>query len=176
MAALVLVLLLSPGVEPLLARKEITLDYWKLKCVKPEGLKRIEAAAFDASEKANGVVLKFDGVREYCRCMVRIYARNKRVRIDDLAELRIEQFRKRFPQAQRRAPELDKKWKLRRAKRTLRLKLMGRRKVREVSWWHFAEFRGGRVYQIEIYLSGTMGEAVWKKQVDELVKSFVVSG
>jgi len=172
MVALLLCLATLDG--PDLAREVIDLDHWRIRCVKPAGLARIDAKHFDASEKANSVVLKFDAVREHCRCMVRIYATRKRLKIDELARLRTEEFRKRFPQGQRRAPELDKKWKTRRAKRTLRLRLMGRRKVREVSLWHFVQARNGRVYQIEIYLSGTQGERVWKKQVDELLLAFTI--
>lgn len=155
----------APPPEP---RRKIELDFWRLRCVKPEGL--VQSEKLDDREKKSGVVLRFDGEKEKSLIMVRVFAQTKRYRLGELARTRIEEWRKEGGTLGE--PEAGGEWKLPLAKESATLRLARLRKSKEVTRWWFAECRNGRTYQLQIHVTGAHGENVWKRTVAEILDGF----
>lgn len=167
----------TKGPDPeLLVREELKFDHWKLKLVKPEGLLSVPPDKFDKSETDNHVIVKLSRQGEQTNCLIRVYAqleKTQRYTIDQLAETTIKYFNQKYNEKSRKEPEVEKDYKkFPLAKDAIKMKLVGRRTVPEVSTWYFAQCKNGRQYQIEIYLTGAEGEQAWKNQVDDFMKNF----
>jgi len=147
-------------------RKAYRLSHWRLECVKPAGLREVAPEELD---KANDVILRFEGQAEQSRCLVRIYARlrssSRRVATDKLARQKIERFEKKH--AQRMEP-VTARWKPPLARKGVRLELTARKLTPEVTRWYLADCRNARQYEIEII---TTGQA-WEAHVTELLAGF----
>jgi hypothetical protein len=147
-------------------RKAYRLAHWRLDCVKPAGLREVPPEPLD---KANGVILRFEGQAEQSRCLVRIYARlqksSRRVSLDKLARSKIERFEK--ADARRRDP-VTARWKPPLARKGIRLELIALRLTPQVTRWYLADCRNDRQYEIEVI---TTGQA-WEAHVAELLAEF----
>jgi hypothetical protein len=147
-------------------RKEYRLPHWRLECVKPAGLKEVPPEELD---KANGVILRFEGLAEQSRCLVRIYARlrssSRRRSVDQLAREKIARFEKKHA---KRLDPVTARWKLPLARRALRLELTAKKLTPEVTRWYLADCRNDRQYEIEII---TTGQA-WEARIAELLAGF----
>jgi len=147
-------------------RKAYRLAHWRLECVKPAGLREVPPEDLD---KANGVILRFEGQAEQSNCLVRIYARrhtsSRRGALDKLARSKIERFEKNH--AKRREP-VTARWKPPLARRGLRLELIALRLTPQVTLWYLADCRNERQYEIEII---TTGQA-WEAHIAELLAEF----
>ncbi|MHC5032140.1 MAG: hypothetical protein ACYTGU_14890 [Planctomycetota bacterium] len=156
----------KPKTPPPAPRKEYRLPHWRLECVKPAGLREVPPEELD---KANGVILRFEGHAEQSRCLVRIYARlrssSRRLSVDELARRKIARFKKNH--AERTEP-VTVRWKVPLARRALRLELTARKLTPEVTRWYLADCRNDRQYEIEII---TTGEA-WEARVKKLLAGF----
>jgi hypothetical protein len=160
-----------------LKREEIEDKFWKYKCIKPDGLVRVPAEKFDPSEKANGCKLKFEHRKEQSLCMIRVYVASLKsgqvYSVERLADSRIKYYEKKFKKNMRQPPKIDKRWKLGPlTKDAVSVKLVGRRATTEIEYWYIADCKNDRQYQIQIYMTGTTAERLWKNQVDAFMKSF----
>jgi hypothetical protein len=155
-----------PAPEAPVPRKAYRLTHWRLECVKPAGLREVPPEELD---RANGVILRFEGQAEQSRCLVRIYARlrssSRRVALDKLARIKIERFEKNHA---KRLEPVTAPWKLPLARKALRLELTAKKLTPEVTRWFLADCRNDRRYEIEII---TTGQA-WGAQVAELLAGF----
>jgi len=159
--------------EEKLPRETLTFDHWRLECVKPEGLRKVDPEKLDQAEKDAGVVAKFERVDGQTRIMVRIYARSRSAEpmtIEKLAEQKLKRFEDTYDETHRNPPLRDDRWKFPMAERAIRLELTGRALLVQVTRWYLAECRNDRQYQIEIYVSGA--EERWSKEIEELLKGF----
>jgi len=147
-------------------RKVYRLSHWRLECVKPAGLREVAPEELD---KANGVILRFEGHAEQSRCLVRIYARlhssSRRVATDKLARQKIERFEKKH--AKRMEP-VTARWKPPLARKGVRLELTAKKLTPEVTRWYLADCRNARQYEIEIITTGH----AWEAHVAELLAEF----
>ena len=172
-----------PEAEPetpdpeLTKRGTIEWEWWRLKVVKPEGLLRVRD--LDASERANGVIGRFDGrlKAQQTTLMIRIYAHRRGIgrwkALKEQMRIRLSQWEERIPAKQRREPGQDfDKWKPPLANEMLRMKLLAFGKTRQTTRWYFAECSNGVQYEIEIYFTGTRGEELWKSQIDDFLRNF----
>ena len=154
--------------KPIPAQK-VTNKYWKYECTKPEGMKRIDPEAMDPANRAAGVVAEFRAKATQSLLVIRVLAGKTKQRVPSLAENRIKEFEKEFKDA--KDPIVDRKWKLKGARKTLHVALVGR-KVQTVKVdWYFAEARNGFTYMFQIYRSGTVK---WDKQITAFLKSFKI--
>lgn len=157
-------------------RREVRLDFWKLRCVKPEGMVEVPASGFDDAERRAGVVLRFQGERPGSRLVARVYAQSRKTErwhpIERLLRERIDQF-EREEAAQRAEPEVGDRWKLPLAEETRTLRLSRIRQGKEVNLWWFAECSNGRQYQLQLFVSGGDGERTWRKEIAEIVEGLV---
>jgi hypothetical protein len=146
--------------------KAYCLAHWRLECVKPSGLKEVPPEELD---KANGVILRFEGHAEQSRCLVRIYAHLRsraRLSLDKLAREKIARFEEKH---KKRLDPVQGAWKPPLARKGLRLELIARKLTPETTRWYLADCRNDRRYQIEII---TTGQA-WEAQVAALLAGFV---
>ncbi len=165
------------GPDPtLLVREEMKFDHWKVKFVKPEGLLNTPPDKFEESEMTNHVIAKFTRSADQTNIMIRVYAQLEKAQkytIEMLAENTVKYFNQRYNEKSRKPPEIDKDYKkFPLAKSAIMMKLIGRRTVPEQMLWYIAQCKNGRQYQIEIHMTGSEGEKVWKNQVDDFMKSF----
>jgi len=164
--------------EEKLARRVIQDSFWKFKTVKPKGLLLVPTARFTQNEKDLGVRLKMERRAGQTSCMIRVYVASTKsgqriFTIEELAKRTIKYFEKTYKKTMRMKPEIDKRWKLGpTTKKSLALKLVGRRTVPEVTHWYFATCKNGRQYQLEVHVTGGTGEKAWKQQVDDFLKTF----
>jgi len=155
-----------------LAAEDIEIAFWRFRCVKPEGLLKLEPSA---QEAAQGVKLKFQNDRDGARLMIRVYAdtaRNDRYTLDDLPERRIREFKELEKMTRTLEPKIDRRFEFPLAEKAIRLELVGRSSVRVERVWIFAVCRNDRNYQLEIYVSGTNGDAVWGRTVERFLSGF----
>ncbi|MHC4579619.1 MAG: hypothetical protein ACYTED_19715 [Planctomycetota bacterium] len=149
--------------------KPFQLRHWRLACVKPAGLREVVP---DDLDKANDVVLRFEGRKEQSSCLVRIYAQARHhARHLSLKEL-VEQKKKRFEldYPRRLEPEVEP-WKPPLGRHGVRLRLTGLRGTPETLTWYLAECRNDRQYQIEILVRGA-AQGAWSPQVADLLAGF----
>jgi hypothetical protein len=154
-------------------RATIDLPFWRLCCVKPEGLVHVPPEELDEAEKANGVVAKFRGSGEQTLLLVRIYAQSRsgqRLTIDELAEQKIERFREKYDEAHRRPVRRDDSWKPPLAERVIGLELIGRGRTTEITRWYLVQGKNDRQYQIEIHVAGDPER--WAAAIRELLDGF----
>lgn len=170
----------APEIDPELSkRKHLEWEHWRLKAVKPEGLVAVRIADLDDAERENGVIARFDGhlPKQQTMIMIRIYALRKGVGrwrpLQSTMRLRLTQWQERVPKEQRKKPEYDfDKWKPPLAKEMLRMRLLALGASRQTTRWHFVECKNGVQYQIEIWVTGTLGEELWKSRIDDFLKHF----
>ena len=156
----------------LLAIKRYDLNFWRFKCVKPEGLLEMELSD---TEKQQGIKLKFQNDKDFSRLMIRIWAdtdKNARFTLEKLLETRIDEFKQYDNVKQMLDPEIDKRFDLPMKKDAIRLDMTGRSTMRLHRTWILADCRNERQYQLEIYLSGSNGEQVWGRAIEEFLKDF----
>jgi hypothetical protein len=157
-------------VEP---RATLTLDFWRLEYVKPEGLVRVPPEELDETEEKSGVVAKLRGTGDQTLILVRIYAqsgRGQKATIDELAEEKIRRFRERYDEAHRHAVRRDPAWKPPLAERTIGLELIGRGRTTEITRWYLAQCRNDRQYQVEILVAGDPER--WSAAIRDLLDGF----
>ena len=158
-----------------LKREEIVFDFWRLRLVKPAGLLRVPAKAFDPSERANSLIFKCESPKVKELCTIRVFALVKGTKaykpLKAIVKRRLEEFRKTYPDKKWRKEEHHTRWPVVLAKKAPWMKLVGRRKVTETTYWYFAECKNDRLYQIQIFLAGA-AEKLWKPQIDDFLKNF----
>ncbi|MHC4547678.1 MAG: hypothetical protein ACYTEZ_02790 [Planctomycetota bacterium] len=155
-------------------RETIKLSHWRFECVKPQGMLNIDPKEFDKSETSNHMVAKFERVQQQSRLLIRIFAQSAQAQkytLDQLAESKIKFFNQIYKK-HRLEPEIDKKYKFPLAKKAIKMKLVGRRGVPETTLWVLAQCKNDRQYQLYIYTTGSTGEQIWKKQIDDFLKNF----
>lgn len=147
-------------------RAEIKLPFWRLELVKPRGFAR--AAELDASEKANGVVVKLTAAGAQRRCWIRVYARSKKQagRADKLLEKRRAHLLTLYDGKPHEDLDLPK-WKPPLAKRVHRFGLVGKRKVAETWRWYVVDGRNDRQYEVEIFTTGA-----WNAEIADFLEHF----
>jgi len=160
-----------------LERKEHTINFWKVKLIKPKGMVEVPAEKFDKSEQANSCIFKAEAIKGQTRCMIRAYAKSLKSKsgiysLDKLAQSSIKSFEKVYKKSARKKPEIDRKWKCKLAKKSFSVKLVGRRTTTEVTWWYLAECKNNRQYRIQIYVTGATGITVWKNPIEDFMKNF----
>lgn len=148
-------------------REGLAFDYWRFDCIKPAGMRARPPSEFDASEKAASVVARFDVVKEQSRLMIRVFAHRKSMPIKMLGEQRIKEFVQRYPR--HKEPVVDRKWKLRMARRALHLRLVGLKATKVTEDWYFAACRNGCTYQFQIYRTGAVK---WDAQIKDFLDNF----
>ena len=156
----------EPSAKPI-PRATLAFDYWRFDCVKPAGMRARPPSEFDASEKAAGVVARFDVVTEQSRLMIRVLAQRKSIPIKMLGEQRIKEFVQRYPR--HKEPVVDRKWKLRMARKTLHLRFVGLKATKVTEDWYFAACRNGCTYQFQIYRTGAVK---WDAQIKDFLDNF----
>ncbi len=157
-------------------REEIELDFWRLKCVKPQGMLRLDGKTFDESEKFYNLILKFQASKPQSTISIRVFAKSLKSKggfsIDKLVESRIKLFKKTYEKNKRQPPE-QKKWKkVKGTKKGVYLHLLGRRKVTEVDRLYFLDHKNNRQYTIQIYCSGGTGDKAWKNEIKDFLDHF----
>ena len=162
-----------------LEQRTLTREFQRLELVKPAGLVELAPTRFDESERASRVIVRLDGRdrKEQSLCLIRVYAWPKKATgyrpIERVADRRIEEWRTRTAENRRKEPEIEKNpWKPPLWKRSLSVKLVAKRKTRETARWLFVECRNGIQYHLEIFVTGTRGEQLWKPQVDAFLEGF----
>jgi hypothetical protein len=156
-----------------LPRETLTFEHWRLECVKPEGLRNVPPAEFDAAETASGVKAKFERTDGQTRIMVRIYAQSaaaQKFTIEQLAGQKLKRFEEAYDEAHRSPPARDDAWKPPLAERAIRLVLTGRARTVQVTEWHLAQCKNDRQYQVEIYIAGDAER--WSKEKKEILDGF----
>jgi len=170
----------GPKVDPNLVKRErVDLGFWRVKMVKPQGLKQIPPSNFSASEKdpANNVVAKFEGRQDQTYILIRIFAQSstsQRYTLEQVMERNLKRFQQTYAEKRRLEPEVDENYrrKVHLADEAIFMKLVGRRAQPETTYWILAQCKNDRQYQVEIYMTGATGEKIWKKQVDDFLKNF----
>jgi hypothetical protein len=147
-------------------RAGIELPFWRLEVVKPRGFER--AAKLDASESANGVVVKLTAERERSRCWIRVYAHTnaRKERGEKVLERRRAHVLALYEGKQHEERELPK-WKPPLTKKEHRFGLVGKRSVAESWRWYVLECRNGRQYEVEIYTTGA-----WDAEIKDFLDHF----
>jgi hypothetical protein len=149
--------------------KKVTERFWKYECIKPEGMTQTDPNTFSPANRAAGVVAEFRVKAEQTQLVIRILAGKTKQPIKSLAEDRIKRFEDNFKGA--KEPVVDRKWKLKGARKTLHLALVGRKAQTVKMDWYLAEARNGFTYQFQVYRSGT---GKWEKQIAAFLESFKI--
>ena len=149
--------------------KKVTDKFWKYECIKPEGMTQIDPKTFDPANRAAGVVAEFQARAKQTQLVIRILAGKTKQPVQLLAEDRIKQFGNEIESA--KDPVIDRKWKLKGARKTLHITLVGRKAQTVKMDWYLADARNGFTYQFQIYRSGT---GKWDKQVAAFLQSFKI--
>ncbi|MGH7163077.1 MAG: hypothetical protein ACREID_06310 [Planctomycetota bacterium] len=166
----------GPAIDPKLLEKEgIKDDFWRYKCVKPQGLLRAEMT--EEEKGAQAVKLKLSGSKEgegfASTLLIRVYAdteTSKKYTLEQWAESYAKHFKESRKQA--KEPEFDKKFKFPLAKDVIKMDLVGRRNTVERESWILADCKNDRQYRIQIYATGPKGFEEFKKEIDQFVDSF----
>jgi len=166
----------ASGIDPeKVKREKIELDFWRLHCVKPQGLERIDPKTFSDHEKHYNLVLKFKGSKPQTDLWIRVYVKSTKgsgsYSIDQLVKSRIKEFEKTYDENRRQPPEVNR-WRVRGAKKAVHLRTVGRRKVVEVKNVYFMDHRNDRQYTIEMYTTGGTGSGPWKDVMEEFLEHF----
>ncbi len=139
-----------PKIDPeLLKEKKFTVEAQRFECVKPEGV--LESLC----EKAEGLVLQFDGEREQARLRIRIHAA-----VDAERKWTLDQYLASIERAfkdqyeERKEPLFDPKFKLPLAKQAVKLELVGKAAVVHRITWILADCRNGVQYRLHVFQSG----------------------
>jgi hypothetical protein len=155
-------------------REILTFEFWKLRCVKPEGFARIEPP--DPTEAAHGVILKLLAKGDQRLCMIRVYvARRGTARCDPLDTIvrkLVAAFEARFPEDKREEPAIGRTWEIPLVAEARTVRLVGHEKVQITSLWYLASCTTGTQYRVEIILSGATAERAWAPQLDDFLKHF----
>ncbi|MEE8105500.1 MAG: hypothetical protein V3T86_08215 [Planctomycetota bacterium] len=162
----------SDDIDPkLLLSRVIEDDFWKFKCVKPEGL--VEQKP-DKNDLARGVRYKFMRNNRSGYVLVEISVQTKkkaRYTIEKLAD----QAAKVFTERQKKAkePVIDAKYKKHfpLAKKAIKLELVGRTTSVNKETWYFAQCENDRQYTLRIY-ANRGGDRAFADELEEFVKSF----
>jgi hypothetical protein len=149
--------------------KRVTERFWKYECIKPEGMTQTDPSTISPANRAAGVVAEFRVKAEQTQLVIRILAGKTKQPIKSLAEDRIKRFEDNFKGA--KEPVVDRKWKLKGARKTLHLALVGRKAQTVKMDWYLAEARNGFTYQFQVYRSGT---GKWEKQIAAFLESFKI--
>jgi hypothetical protein len=149
--------------------KNVTDRFWKYECIKPEGMTQTDPSTLDPADRAAGVIAEFRAKAEQTELVIRILANKTKQPIKSIAEDRIQQFKDNFKSA--KDPVVDRKWKLKGARKTLHLTLVGRKAQTVTMDWYLAEARNGFTYQFQVYRRGT---PKWEKQTAAFLNSFKI--
>ncbi len=159
------------GDPELLKKKPFSSDFWRYKCIKPKGTLELPISAED---KQNAIKNSWQGDINTVRFGIRIYAwslKSRKFTIDQLVKSKLKWWKTRVKDSKMNDRN-DKYTKMPLVKKGTYLELRGRTTRGERWIYIIIECKNDRMYLIEIYSMGDVGQKTWGKATEEFIKNF----